>query len=438
MVNSLLTGDPVADVKATVYREENTTQPCASGTTDPKGLLALSEKELLSCTKRNITNKVMNENMPAEGDEDDESYDRGSYGDARPPRLSVIAEKGTDWAMLQAHGDGNPPVWNFGVTPAWEAERPIPAGTIFSDRQIYRLGETVELKGVVRYLSYGVLKKEVGAVYEVELRDPQGARTKLEPVTVSEYGTFNISIPLKKNQPLGHYTVIASSKAMNLKYRGTFQAAQFRAPDFKAKVMPEKPRTVAGEEFKAEVKAEYYFGAPMAGAKTSWNVTRRSIIFRPEGWEGVSFGIPEWIDREGTATAPSANVASGAFELNKDGKGSITIAVPKGEVARPMLYSFDIEVKDPSEQTVGASAMATALPDPVLIGMKMTDWFGESKKPLAISAIAVDADGKAAPGTQLLVKLIKRDWHAVRRVIRRARKRRKARWWTPRLVRARS
>jgi uncharacterized protein YfaS (alpha-2-macroglobulin family) len=103
------------------------------------------------------------------------------------------------------------------------------------------------------------------------------------------------------------------------------------------------------------------FGAPMAGSRTSWNVTRRSIIFRPEGWEGVSFGIPEWIDREGTAAAPSANVASNAFDLNQEGKGSITIAVPKGDVARPMLYSFDIEVKDPSEQTVGASAVATVL-----------------------------------------------------------------------------
>jgi uncharacterized protein YfaS (alpha-2-macroglobulin family) len=145
----------------------------------------LGRKEA-GCTKRAITDKVLNENMTAEGDENDVSYDRFSYGDAHPPRLSLIASKGTDWTFLQAQGDGNPPVWNFGVAPAWEAERPIPAGTIFSDRQIYRLGETVELKGVVRYLSYGHLKKEVGAVYDVELRDPQGARTRLEPVTVSE------------------------------------------------------------------------------------------------------------------------------------------------------------------------------------------------------------------------------------------------------------
>jgi len=418
LANSLITGDPITGAKVSIYREENKLQPCASGTTDPTGLLVIGKKDLLACTKRTITNKTLNEEQPAEGDENDEAYDRESYGDARPPRLSLIASKGTDWTFLQAKGEGNPPIWNFGVTPAWEAERPIAAGTIFSDRKIYRLGETVELKGVVRYLSYGELKKEVNASYDVELLDPTGARTKLAPVKVSEYGTFNISLPIKKNQPLGHYTVTASSKAMKLRYQGTFQVAQFRAPDFKARVTAIKPRIIAGEDLNAEVKAEYYFGAPMAGSRTSWNVTRRRTIFRPEGWEGMFFGIPDWIDREGNAAEPSANVASNVLDLDREGKGSITIAVPKGDVTRPMLYNFDIEVKDPSEQTVSASAMATALPYPVLAGMKMGDWFGEAKKPLAISVIAVDPDGKPKPGTAMLVKLIKRDWHAVRKVIR--------------------
>jgi len=418
LANSLTTGDPVSSVKVSIYREENKQQPCASGVTDNTGLLLLSQKDLLACTRRNITNKVLNENQPAEGDENDEAYDRSYYGDARPPKLSILASKGTDWTFLQAQGEGNPPVWNFGVTPAWEAERPIAAGTIFSDRQIYRLGETVELKGVARYLSYGELKKEAGAMYDIDLRDPQGASTKLAAVKVSEYGTFNITIPIKKNQPLGHYTVTASSKAMGLKYRGTFLVAQFRAPDFKAKVLPEKPRVIAGEDLKAEVKGEYYFGAPMAGSHASWNVTRRRTSYRPDGWENMFFGIPEWIDREGTAAEPSANVASNNVELDREGKAAIKVPVPKGDVTRPMLYSFDVEVKDPSEQTVGAAATATVLPYPVLAGMKMGDWFGEAKKPLSVSVIAVDPDGKAKPGTTMLVKLIKRDWHALRRVIR--------------------
>lgn len=418
LANSLATGEPVSGVKVSAYRDENKLQPCASGTTDSTGLLVFGQKELSACTKRKITNKALNEERPAERDENEEAYDRESYGDARPPKLSLIVSKGTDWTFLQARGEGNPPIWNFGVTPAWEAERPIAAGTIFSDRRIYRLGETVELKGVVRYLSYGELKKEVGAAYDVELRDPHGARTKLSPVKVSEYGTFNISIPLKKNQPLGHYTITASSKTMKLRYQGTFQVAQFRAPDFKARVTLAKSRVIAGEDLKAEVKAEYYFGAPMAGSRTSWNVTRRRTISRPEGWEGMFFGIPDWIDREGNAAEPSANVASNVLDLDREGKGSITIAVPKGDVTRPMLYNFDIEVKDPSEQTVGASGMATVLPYPVLAGMKIGDWFGEAKKPLAVSVLAVDPDGKPKPGTAMLVKLIKRDWHAVRKVIR--------------------
>ena len=418
LANSLITGDAVPGVKVSLYREESASAPCATGVTDATGLWSLGEKELLACTRRTITNKVVNKEEPAEGDEDDVHYDRSRYGDAKPPRLAVVVAKGADWTFLQAQGEGNPPVWNFGVSPAWEAERPVAAGTIFSDRQIYRLGETVELKGVVRYLSYGELKKESGAEYEIELIDPHGARTKLSPVKVSEFGTFNITIPIKKNMALGHYGVTASSKGKNLRYRGGFQVAQFRAPDFKASIAPEKSLVIVGEDLKATVKAEYYFGAPMAGSRTSWNVTRKRTIYWPQGWEGMSFGIPEWIDREGMAAESSVNVASNYFDLDRDGKGAIRIPVPKGDVTRPMLYSFDIEVKDPSEQTVGAATTATVLPYPVLAGMKLVDWFGEAKKPLAINVVAVAPDGKARPGTAMVVKLIKRDWHALSKVIR--------------------
>ena len=82
-----------------------------------------------------------------------------------------------------------------------------------------------------------------------------------------------------------------------------------------------------------------------------------------------------------------------------------------------MVYSFDIEVKDPSEQTVGAATTATVLPYPVLAGMKLADWFGEAKKPCDFGCRRCP-DGKARPGTAMVVKLIKRDWHALSKVIR--------------------
>ena len=59
----------------------------------------------------------------------------------------------------------------------------------------------------------------------------------------------------------------------------------------------------------------------MAGSRTSWNVTRKRTIYWAQGWEGMSFGIPEWIDREGMAAESSVNVASNYFDLDRDGKG---------------------------------------------------------------------------------------------------------------------
>ena len=420
LVNSLSGGGAVRDANIGIYRIEDAVskKSCAGGVTDKDGMLILSKENLLSCTKRHISNKVLNENMPAGGDPDDEAYDQEYYGFAQPPTLILIVSKGDDWTYLRAQGEGNPSIWNFGVSSAWEAERPIPAGTIFSDRDIYRLGETVELKAVFRYLLYGEMKKDIGGKYNITLTDPNGGIKGLQDITLSEFGTFHFSLPIQKNWPLGHYRIIAKNKDKGLSYSGTFRVEQFRAPDFKAEVKPEKDIVFAGSEIKAGIQAEYYFGAPMSGALASWRITRYRAYFTPKGLEEFHFGTPEWIERENAAAEPTVNVAADKIELDKNGKGVISLSVAKGTIQRPMRYNIDAEVKDPSEQTVGASGYITALPYEILIGMKTKDWFGAANKPMTVTMIAADSKGNIKSGIKLKARLFKRDWHAIERAVR--------------------
>lgn len=420
LVNSLSGGGAVRDANIDIYRMEDVAskKPCARGVTDKDGMLILSKENLLSCTKRHISNKVLNEDMPAGRDPDDEAYDQEYYGFVQPPTLILIVSKGDDWTYLRAQGEGNPSVWNFGVSSAWEAERPIPAGTIFSDRDIYRLGETVELKAVFRYLHYGELKKDIGGKYNITLTDPNGGIKGLQDITLSEFGTFHFSLPVQKNWPLGHYRIIAKNTDKDLSYSGTFRVEQFRAPDFKAGVKPEKDIVFAGSGIKADVQAEYYFGAPMSGAPASWRITRYRTYFTPKGLEEFHFGTPEWIERENRAAEPTVNVAADKIELDKNGRGAISLPIAKGTIQRPMRYNIDVEVKDPSEQTVGASGYITALPYETLIGMKTKDWFGAANKPMTVTMIAADSKGNIKSGIKLKAKLFKRDWHAIERAVR--------------------
>ncbi len=428
-LNQLTDGKPVEMARVKIYREDdlprlekiwdlitdkniNRISPCFTGTTDSKGILTLSTSQMQQCTKRRISNKILNELYPPEADPDDILYDQERFGFAEPPRLLIVAEKGDDWTFIHTESGGNPSLWSFGISPAWEAERPLCRGTIFSDQHLYRPGDTVRLKGVIRYLLYGKLQTGKGLTFEVKLRDPHGGEKQIEKVRVNEFGTFNFEIPTKEGQPLGYYNITAENRTHNLRFYGNFRLAEFRVPEFEVKMDINKKIVVPGEPFKISWEGKYYFGTPMAKASSSLNITRRRTYFRPEGWEDFYFGIPYYLQEKKSSI--SGSYLRETIELDDVGKATKTITLNRSDVPYNMTYLCDVEVTDISRQTSSANKSITVLPDKRLIGIKLDDWIIAAKDKLKASIIISDPEGKPLSEIPLTVKLIKREYHSVK------------------------
>jgi uncharacterized protein YfaS (alpha-2-macroglobulin family) len=428
-LNQLTDGKPVGKAKIKIYREDdlprleriwdlitdkniNRISPCFEGVTDSEGTLTLSTSQMQECTKRRISNKILNELYPPEADPDDILYDQERFGFAEPPRLLIVAEKDDDWTFIQTESGGNPSLWNFGISSAWEAERPLLRGTIFSDQHLYRPGDTVRLKGVIRYLLYGKLQTGKGLSFEIKLRDPQGGEKQIEKVRVNEFGTFNFEIPTKEGQPLGYYNITAENRKHNLRFHGNFRLAEFRVPEFEVKMDINKKIVVPGEPFKISWEGNYYFGAPMAKAISSLNITRRRTYFKPEGWQDFSFGVPSYLQEEKSSI--SGSYSRETIELDDASKATKTITLRKDDVPYNMTYLCDVEVTDVSRQTSSANKSITVLPDKRLIGIKLDDWIIAAKDMLKASVIVSSPEGKALTEIPVTVKLIKREYHSVK------------------------
>ena len=65
----------------------------------------------------------------------------------------------------------------------------------------------------------------------------------------------------------------------------TVQLAAYKASEFKASVDAASPAWTHGDEGRFEVHGDYLFGAPMAGAKVHWTVSRGRAWFTPPGAE---------------------------------------------------------------------------------------------------------------------------------------------------------
>ncbi len=428
-LNQLTDGLPIPSAKVRIYREDDLPRlekiwdlitdtyikkikPCFEGMTDSDGLLTLSAKKIARCTKRRIRDKVLNELYPPEADPDDILYDQEQFGFTEPPRLLIIAEKGDDWTFLQTQRSGHPSIWSFGVSTAWEAERPISRGTIFSDQDLYRPGDTVRMKGVSRYLLYGKLLNGKGLEYKIKLRNPRGAEKEIGKVKVNEFGTFNFDIPTKKGQGLGFYGVVAETPHRGLKFYGRFRLAEFRVPEFEVTMDIDKKIALPKEPILISWEGKYYFGAPMSGAKSSLNITRRRTYFRPEGWEGFSFGVPRYLDERRVSLA--GRYLRETINLGKEGTASKTIKLRSDDVPYPMTYHCDVEVEDVSKQTSSANKSLTLLPDDRLIGIKLSDWIVAKKSSVKVSLIVCSPEGKVLTDIPINVKLIKREYHSVK------------------------
>ena len=428
-LNQLTDGQPISGAKIKIYREDdlprlekiwdlitNTLEkkmtPCFEGVTDSNGLLMLSAEETSLCTKRKISNKILNEYYPPEADPDDILYDQQRFGFAEPPQLLIVAEKGDDWTFLQTDPYGNPSMWQFGVQTAWEAERPIPQGTIFSEHYLYRPGDIVQMKGISRYRLYGKLLTGEGMNYRIKLRDPNGTEKIIDTVKVNEFGTFHFEIPTRGGQTLGSYQVVAESQDRRLQFYGDFRLAEYRVPEFLVTMNIDKKLALPEEPIELSWEGKYYFGAPMSEAKSSLNITRRRTYFRPPSWDEFSFGIPQYLeDRKVELTGQYLNET---INLNHEGIADKTIKVNPDDVPYPLTYLCDVEVEDVSKQTISANKGITLLPDKRLVGLKLSSWIASKNSNIDLSVIVSSPQGEPMTDIPLNVKLIKKEWHSVK------------------------
>ncbi|RMH75914.1 MAG: alpha-2-macroglobulin family protein [Cyanobacteria bacterium J007] len=394
-VNHLDDGSAASGIPVEIYQSRlnsnatTTPQTCATGTTDATGFLQLNAAQMRRC--------------------------RQSATEA--PELLVIARENSDWAFVRTYAySGN---YGYGFFGGWYEDRPLSRGTIFSDRQLYKPGETVELTGVASYLDKGELVLDKNDAYSLILRDPDGNEIDLGQQTTNDFGTFSLEIPLEETQSLGYYTVEA--KANNdAQIFGEFRVAEFKPPNFKVELSVDKQVVVANEGVEAKTQSDYLFGAPVSEGRVTYYVTRSRADFSPKGWENYQFGQQWFWPEEEPQISP--DVLQETDNLDGTGWDSFGFTIDK-DLPYTTTYRVDAEVSDVSNLSVANSQTITALPSDRLIGLK-TNFVAEAGESFPVEVVVTDADGNAIAGNNVRLELQKMDYSRVTRVVEGSRQQR--------------
>jgi uncharacterized protein YfaS (alpha-2-macroglobulin family) len=350
-----------------------------------------------------------------------------------------VAYAGSDW------NDGLLP-WEFGFGLNLNEAQPLLCGSVFTDRGVYKLGEEVHFKAILRSNTpTGVKLLADGSPIAVTVRDSRDKVVFEGTVKVNGWSTAEWTMKVPDDGSLGNYSVVAKipdekkapsavpvkeadEESWNAPVRSvsaSFLVAAYRRPDFRVDVtltgLPADASAkagdtlIAGEQLTGVVNGRYLFGAPMVKRPAHWAFTRAPIFSAPaaildkfpeERWSFVGGVDVTKLGKRDMAADEGTLTPSGQLALTLDTEAAAGV---------PYSYTLEGDVEDVSRQHIANRSSIVVHPAPWYIGVKRPAYFTAQKDGLKTELVAVGLDGKPVPGVDIHVTLTQVQWQSVRR-----------------------
>ncbi len=209
-----------------------------------------------------------------------------------------------------------------------------PLVELFCDRPLYRPGETVHLRGVLRCPVKGGLALPKGREVQLRFFKPNDEEMELRKVVVDAYGAFatDFSLPVGEEDVTGEYRckLMFREGGDEVETELSIPCEVFRRDAFKATLTMELD-PVAPNSYRAALQATDYNGTPVAGGKVDWELTSTAPLLDEDGRRPEGVATEDGEDRlEGTLTLDAEGCAEwrgklGAF--TKEGQFTLEVSV---------------------------------------------------------------------------------------------------------------
>jgi len=144
-------------------------------------------------------------------------------------------------------------------------------GYIYTDRPAYRAGQPVRVRGCIRQVVDGMYVVENQKPFDLKVFDPRDRLVWQEKVTLGEFGTFHADFPLPATSPQGEYRVQVRDESKR-HYQGTFRVHQYKLEPVRLTIDVGRAVYYRGEEIEGTIRAEYYYGAPLANQEITYQL----------------------------------------------------------------------------------------------------------------------------------------------------------------------
>lgn len=303
----------------------------------------------------------------------------------------VMAYLGTDFAMQDLTGAA------FDLSDRGVGGRAAPGpmdAFVYTDRGVYRQGETVNLSVLLRDDKTDAVEN---FPLTMKILRPSGTEYFSGPVTGQAAGGFFLPLTLSRTAPIGGWQVLVYSDPKREPVgRGSFQVEDFVPIKLALDLTAGGPILVPGQPFEVVANGRFLYGPPAAGLNGTADVTLQPDPTPYPAYKEFRFGrVQDSFDSKFTELE---------FPTT-DAQGQSRVAVTLKEVpdtSRPLRAQINVTLSEPGGRPVRKSVTVPVRPKAHALGLRpqfADGRVGEGQEAsFELVALAPDGTPIAKPG----------------------------------------
>lgn len=386
-LTDLRTGEPLAGADVRFYQDQSV---LGEATTDARGIATAT----LALTPNNFYQPVQ----------------------------AMSGETGTEtFAAVLSEWNNGIAVWDFNLNGGFNTDQY--QMYFYTDRPIYRPGQTVYWKGLVR----GLVDEQytlppASLPISITVRDGQGNAILEREYNFGELGTVNDKIELASTAPSGFYYLEAKIilSPERVVYGGAgFQVGNYEKPEFQISVTSDQPEYIQGDEIRFRVQADYFSGGALGNAPVSWRLFAEPYSFNgPQGPSDRYYSF----DPYNPAQDGVNNLDSGFFGgLLQEGTGvtaadgSFVIDLPADlhDALQSQNWAFDVTVQSTTNQFVSGRVTVPVHKGNFYIGLSPRSYVVNTGEESTVDLLTITPQGEPYPAAELAVLIYEYKWNSV-------------------------
>jgi hypothetical protein len=210
---------------------------------------------------------------------------------------------------------------------------------VTTDRPLYRSGQMVHFRAILRRAAGGRYESSEGEKALVKVTNPLGVVLFEEELAADAFGTLSGEVGLTAEPPLGDYSVAVRYREQD--FAAAFKVEEYRKPEFAVSLVTARSTYLPGEAVRGHIRADYLFGAPVAGAAVAYRVFEGPFRFDSGRFDEFRWFFSE---REKKTARPEEGlrfVAEGSGVTDAEGKLAFEYLPQEAPGDRVLVVAID-------------------------------------------------------------------------------------------------